>query len=52
MGSEDFLMKPKHQLIYPNEENEFLAPNHEKKGDYYVYLCLSQLTMNFDYEKG
>ena len=23
-----FLMKPKHQLTYPNEENEFMAPNH------------------------
>ena len=26
-----FLMKPKHQFIYPNEENEFMVPNHEKK---------------------
>ena len=26
--SEVFLMNPKHQLIYPNEENEFVVPNH------------------------
>ena len=25
---EVFLMKPKHQLIYPNVENEFLGHNH------------------------
>ena len=28
VGSEVFLMKPKHQLIYPNEENEIMVPNH------------------------
>ena len=25
---EVFLMKPTHQFIYPNEENEFVVPNH------------------------
>ena len=34
--SEHFLMKPKHQFIYPYKENEFMMPNHEKKADYYV----------------
>ena len=38
-----FLMKPKHQFIYPNEENVFMVPNREMKGDYNVNLCLSKL---------
>ena len=25
---EVFLMKPMHQFIYPNEEKEFVVPNH------------------------
>ena len=25
---EVFLMKPKHEYIYPNGENEFVVPNH------------------------
>ena len=25
-----FFMKPKHQFIYPNRQNEFMVPNHEK----------------------
>ena len=40
---EVFLIKPKHQFIYPNGENEFVWPNHENKGDYYMNPCLSQL---------
>ena len=43
-GSEVFLMKSKHKFIYPNEENEFMAPNNEKKGDNYAHLYLFQLT--------
>ena len=53
VGSEVFCMKPTHRFVYPNEENEFMVPNHQKKGDYYVnpwdkgdyYVnpCLSQL---------
>ena len=35
-----FLMRPKHQFIYPKEENEFTIPNHEKKKDNYRNLCL------------
>ena len=38
-----FLMRRKHQFIYPNKENKFMDPNHEKKGDYYVNPCLSNL---------
>ena len=43
LGSKVLLMKPKHQFIYPNEENESVVPNYEKKGDYYVNPSLSQL---------
>ena len=42
-GKSSFSMKPKHQFVYPNEWNEFTMSNHEKKGDYYVNPCLSQL---------
>ena len=38
VGSEVFLKKSKHQFIYPSEENMFMVPDHEKKGDYYVNL--------------
>ena len=31
VGNENFLMKPKHNVIYPNEENVFVVANHEKK---------------------
>ena len=34
--------------IYPNEENEFVAPNHSKKGDYNVNLSLSNWKWNFN----
>ena len=40
---EVFLMKAKHKYHLSNEENVFMVPNHEKKGDCYVNLCLSQL---------
>ena len=39
-----FSMKPKHQFIYPNEQNELIVLNQEKEGDNYVNLCLSKLT--------
>ena len=42
-GSEAFLMKRKDQFIYPNEENAFMVPNHEKKNDYYVNPYLPHL---------
>ena len=38
-----FLIKPKPQFIYPNKKNEFMVLNHEKKRDYHVNQCLSQL---------
>ena len=37
-------MKPKINVIYPNKENEFMVPNNEKNGDYYVKQYLSQMT--------
>ena len=42
-----FLTKAKHQFIYPNKENAFMVPNHEKKEDYYMNLCLPYLMTNF-----
>ena len=52
MGSEFFLVKPKHQFIYPNEENQFMVPNHQKKGDYFVNPCLSSSQMDFNSKNG
>ena len=43
VGCEVILMKPKYQFIYPIEKNEFMVPNNEKEGDYYMNPCLSQL---------
>ena len=30
-----------HQCYLTNEENDFMMPNYEKRGDYYVNPCLS-----------
>ena len=38
---EDFLMNPKHQCHLSQQGDAFIVPNHEKKGDYYENLCLS-----------
>ena len=38
-----FHMNQSIEIVYPNKENMFMVPNHEKKGDYYVNPCLSQL---------
>ena len=40
VGSKVFLMKARHQFVYPSKENAFMVPNQEKKWDYtwiYVY---------------
>ena len=37
-----FLWNESINIIYPNEENMVMVPNHEKNGDYYVNPCLSQ----------
>ena len=39
-----FLMNQSMNIIYPNEDNAFVVPNHERKGDYYVNPWFSQLT--------
>ena len=39
-------------IIYPNEENVFVVPNHEKKGDYYVNPCQSQLKIELRIKNG
>ena len=31
---EVFLMKTKHQYLYPNEKNAFILPNHGRKRDF------------------
>ena len=38
-----FLMKPKHQNHLSQGGECFMVPNYEKKGDYYVNPCLTQL---------
>ena len=43
MEGEAFLRNQSIDIIYANEENVFMVPNHEKKGCYYVNPCLSQL---------
>ena len=37
-----FFMKPKLQYHLSQREECVCVPNHEKKGDYYVNLCLSK----------
>ena len=46
-----FLWKQSINIIYPNEKNEFMIPNHEKKGDYYVNPCLSKLVSELWFQK-
>ena len=47
-----FLWKQSPNIIYPNKENMLMVPNNEKKGDYYVNLCLSNGKMNFNSKNG
>ena len=42
-----FLWNQSINVIYPNKKNEFMVPHHEKKGDYYVNLYLSQFIDEF-----
>ena len=48
---EVFLMKSKFNISYPNEENVFMVPYHEKKGDYYVNHLYPNEKMNFYFKK-
>ena len=51
MGQREvFLFKPKHRFIYPNRWNEFVVPNHKKKGEYYVNPRLSQLKYELQFQ--
>ena len=45
-----FLQNQSIYIIYPNEENMFMVPHHEKKR-LLVNSCLSQLSTNFDSKK-
>ena len=38
-------------IIYPIKENVFMMPNHQKKGDYYVNPCWSQLKVKLQFYK-
>ena len=38
---EVFFLNQSINIIYPNGENVFTAPNHKTKGDYYLNPCLS-----------
>ena len=38
-----FLLNQNINVINPKDENVFMMPNHEKKGDYYVKRYLTQL---------
>ena len=42
-GKKSFSYETSINVSYPNEENEFMVPSHEKKADYYMNPCLSQL---------
>ena len=39
---EVFPMEPNINIANPKNENVFMMPNDEKKGDYYKNLCLSK----------
>ena len=51
LGSQVFLMEPKHQFIYHNKENELVVPSQKKKGDYYLNPWLSQLKDESQFKK-
>ena len=36
-----FLLSQSINVIYPNEDNVFMVPNHEKKKEEYMHPCLS-----------
>ena len=42
-----FFCNQRLNIIYPNEGNVLMVPNHERTGDYYVNLCFSHYQMNF-----
>ena len=39
VGREAFIQNQRLNVAYPNKENDFMTPNHENKGDYYVNPC-------------
>ena len=46
-----FLWNQRINIIYPNEENMFMVPNHNNNEDYYENPCLPYLTVKFDSKK-
>ena len=47
-----FLRNQRLNVIYPDEENAFMVPNLEKKGDYFVNPCLSNQPTNSNSKNG
>ena len=47
-----FLINQSVNIIYPIEENVFMVPSHEIKGDYFVNPCLSQLKNELNSKNG
>ena len=46
-----FLLSSNVNVIYPNKDNVFTVPNHEKKRDYYLHPCISELMDKFWFQK-
>ena len=42
-----FIQHQSINVVHPNEETDFMIPNHEMKGDYYVNPFLSELINEF-----
>ena len=51
MKDKFFLWNQSINIIYPNEKNVFIVPNHEKKMDYYVNPYFVQLIEEFWFSK-
>ena len=42
-----FMQDQNINILYPNEKNMIIVPNHKKNGDYYKNPCLSNLMNDF-----
>ena len=50
-GKKLFLPNQSIGIMYPNEENMIVVPNHKKNEYYYENISLSHWRMNFDYNE-
>ena len=46
-----FLGNQSINVFYPSKKNDFVVPNHEKKGDYYENPHLSHSRTNFTFKE-